>query len=134
MPNALISIGFEAALKEQIHIINDAGRVKVHAQFPEDKIEIEEAEAIALYRVIQELLNNALKYAEADNIWLTIDVSDQLQVSIKDDGKGFDLNQIKSSTGIGWQNIRSRVDILNGAIDIRSKLGKGSQISLKIAV
>jgi len=134
MPNALISIGFEAAINEQIHIINDAGQVKVHAQFPNEKINVEESEAIALYRIIQEILNNALKYADADNIWVTIEVGEVLTVSIRDDGKGFDTSLIPSSTGIGWKNIMSRVDILNGVLDVESAIGKGSEISLKIAV
>lgn len=134
MPNALISIGFEAALKEQIHIINDAGLVQVHTEFPEEKINLPEAEAIALYRVIQEILNNALKYSEAKNIWLTIYSDNEIGVKIKDDGRGFDTKVVQDSTGIGWQNIQSRVDILNGKLNINSEIGKGSEISLKMAV
>ncbi|WP_422360249.1 tetratricopeptide repeat protein [Reichenbachiella sp.] len=134
MPNALISIGFEAAIKEQIHIINDAGKVKVHAELPMDKINLSESEAIALYRVIQEVLNNALKYAEAKNIWLTIHHDQALVVTIKDDGKGFDTSIINTSDGIGWQNIHSRMEILNGEVHIKSNLGEGSEISLKLAV
>lgn len=134
MPNALISIGFEAAIKEQIHIINDAGKVQVHADLPDDKINIPESEAIALYRVIQEVLNNALKYAEARNIWLKIEKNDSIHISIKDDGKGFDRNLIRNSNGIGWRNIKSRIEILNGELEIRSELGVGSEISMKLAI
>ncbi|WP_176214709.1 tetratricopeptide repeat-containing sensor histidine kinase [Reichenbachiella faecimaris] len=134
MPNALISIGFEAAIKEQAHIINDAQKVKVHVDLPSEKIDLPESEAIALYRVIQEILNNALKYAEAKNIWLTISNNESLSISIKDDGKGFDTNLIPTSAGIGWQNIHSRMEILNGEIRIISSPGQGSEISLKLAV
>lgn len=134
MPNALISIGFEAAIKEQAHIINDAGQVKVHIELPLEKIKIPESESIALYRVIQEILNNAIKYAEARNIWLTIKKNHSLWISIKDDGKGFDTQLIKESNGIGWQNIYSRMEILNGEVHVESNLGVGSEISLKLAV
>ncbi|MEP4095588.1 sensor histidine kinase [Reichenbachiella sp.] len=134
MPNALISIGLEAAIKEQIHIINDAGKVQVHAEMPAEKINLPESEAIALYRVIQEVLNNALKYAEAENIWLKIKSKDQIQVYIKDDGKGFDKNLLSKTSGIGWRNIESRMEILNGKLDIQTELGKGSEISLKLAI
>ena len=134
MPNALISIGFEAALQEQVHIINNAGQVQVHTEMPDEKIELPEAEAIALYRVIQEILNNALKYAEAKNIWLKIDSSDGIHVSIKDDGKGFDTDLIQSSSGIGWRNIQSRIDILNGEMIVESQIGKGSEVALKVAI
>lgn len=134
MPNALISIGFEAAIKEQVHIINDAGKVKVHIDLPKEKINLPESEAIALYRVIQEVLNNALKYADAKNIWLSISQQDVLGISIKDDGKGFDTKLINESNGIGWQNIHSRMEILNGEVHIHSDPGRGSEISLKLAV
>lgn len=134
MPNALVSIGFEAALKEQVHTINDAQLIQVHTQLPEQKINLTESEAIALYRIIQEVLNNAIKYAEADNIWLTITCSDQLKISIKDDGKGFDTAVVTSSTGIGWSNIQSRIGLLNGELDITSTLGEGSEIVLKLAM
>lgn len=134
MPNALISIGFEAALKEQVHIINDASKVKVNLEMPQEKIKLHESESIALYRVIQEVLNNAIKYAEAQNIWLTITNDNMLSISIKDDGKGFDTKLIADSDGIGWQNIHSRMEILNGEVHIKSNLGQGSEISLKLAV
>lgn len=134
MPNALISIGFEAAIKEQVHIINDAQKVKVHVELPSEKINLPESESIALYRVIQEVLNNAIKYAEAQNIWLTITNNEMLNIIIKDDGKGFDTKLISKSDGIGWQNIYSRVEILNGMVQINSTPGQGSEVSLKLAV
>ncbi|UXX79598.1 sensor histidine kinase [Reichenbachiella carrageenanivorans] len=134
MPNALISIGFEAAVREQAHIINDAGQVKIHTQLPEQKIDLPESEAIALYRVIQEVLNNAIKYAKAKNIWLTITNDRDLKVVIKDDGIGFDTSMIASSTGIGWRNIQSRIEILNGELQIHSEIGKGAEVNLKIAI
>ncbi|SMD33047.1 Signal transduction histidine kinase [Reichenbachiella faecimaris] len=134
MPNALISIGFEAALKEQIHIINDAGQVKVHCELPKEKINFEESEAIALYRVIQEVLNNSLKYSAAQNIWVIIANTNGIEVSIKDDGKGFDTNQIKSTSGIGWQNIESRIELLNGELNIQTGKGAGCEVNIKLAV
>lgn len=134
MPNALISIGFEAALKEQIHIINDVGQLKIHSKMPEEKINLGESESIALYRVIQEILNNSLKYAQAQNIWLTITIANGIVVSIKDDGKGFDTNQIKSSSGIGWQNIESRIELLNGELVIQAEEGKGCEVNIQLAV
>lgn len=134
MPNALISIGFEAAIKEQIHIINDAGKVKVHTEMPDEKIEVPESEAIAIYRVIQEVLNNALKYAEAENIWLKITKNDSIRISVRDDGKGFDKALITQSSGIGWRSIKSRIEILNGELDIKTAQGQGSEISMKLAI
>lgn len=134
MPNALISIGFEAALNEQSHLINDANKVKIHLKLPDEKLKLEESKAISLYRIIQEILNNALKFSEANNIWIGITLNRNLQITIKDDGIGFDTKMIENSTGIGWGNIISRTDLLNGELDIQSEIGKGSMVSLKLAV
>ncbi len=134
MPNALVTIGFEAALKEQIHIINEAGQITVHSTFPDHAIDIKESEAIAIYRIIQEILNNALKYSEAKNIWIDVQGSGNLTIKIKDDGKGFDTASMESSSGIGWKNIQSRIEILNGELSVKSDIGAGSEIQLKMAV
>ena len=135
MPNALISIGFEAALREQVHLINEAGKVAVHLNLPEEKMQLEESRSIGLYRIIQEVLNNALKYSDAKNIWVDIQTrQEELSVIIKDDGKGFDTEVIESSAGIGWSNIISRVDILDGTLVVNSNMGEGSEVSLKVAV
>lgn len=136
MPNALISIGFEAAIKEQVHLINDAGKVLVHLSIPDEALKLEESKAISIYRIIQEILNNALKYANSTNIHISIDHNQQsrLQISIKDDGIGFDTKVVENSTGIGWENIISRTDLLNGELNVQSEIGAGSEISLKVAV
>ena len=135
MPNALISIGFEAALREQAHLINDANKVKLHLSLPDEKIEMDESKAVGLYRIIQEIVNNALKYADAQNIWINLrQETELLSFEIKDDGKGFDTKLIESSSGIGWTNIISRADILDGALKIESQIGQGSVVSLKMAV
>jgi len=104
-------------------------------ELPSRKIEIEESKAIALYRIIQEVLNNSLKYSEASNIWLILSENNgTLNIKISDDGKGFDTDQIASSKGIGWQNIYSRIEIINGSIHIESNLTHGTSVEMKLAV
>ena len=134
MPNALISSGLEAAIREQVHLINDSGAIKIHLELPEEKIDLEESKAIAMYRIIQEVINNALKYSEADNIWISVKDVHGIYLNIADDGKGFDTSLIHSTSGIGWENIYSRADILNADLDIRSESGRGSEVSLRMAV
>ncbi len=133
MPNALISIGLESALREQVHMLNDAGQFKVHLAVPESKIIISEELSISLYRIIQELLNNALKYSHARNIWISIQMQNQrLIIEIKDDGKGFDT--ALPQNGIGWENINSRIEVLNGDIIVESAPEKGTSVLLNVAI
>ncbi|MGB0391104.1 MAG: tetratricopeptide repeat-containing sensor histidine kinase [Salibacteraceae bacterium] len=84
--------------------------------------------ALTSYRVLQEALTNAYKYAEATKINIQITASgNQFQFSITDNGKGFDKLKL-TDTGFGLANMKSRVEALNGQISINSELGKGTQI------
>lgn len=87
---------------------------------------------INLYRILQEALQNIEKYAEAKNVAviMTKTESDELQIEISDDGKGFDTTLKKN--GIGLNNMKKRVAELNGKLDIQSALKKGTKINLMI--
>ncbi|MFE3869712.1 ATP-binding protein [Flavobacterium sp. ZS1P70] len=86
---------------------------------------------INLYRIIQESLQNINKYAEANSIKIEIKKRDgNLFLTITDDGKGFDVK--KSKKGIGLQNIQSRTAECNGTVDIHSKKGNGTIITIAV--
>ncbi len=86
---------------------------------------------INVYRIVQECLTNCVKHAQARNISLVLDSSGgDLLVSLTDDGKGFDTN--KGKKGIGHKNIRSRLMKVNGTWEIKSKIGKGTKIFVRI--
>jgi signal transduction histidine kinase len=55
-----------------------------------------------------------------------------LAVTVEDDGKGFDTAALEQSKGIGWSNIRNRVEFLKGKIDIKSAPGKGTSVLIEI--
>lgn len=84
-----------------------------------------------IYRIIQEQINNIVKYAEAKNIWISIQAEDKLiSVRIEDDGKGFDVK--KKRTGIGISNMMNRVESFNGIMVVDSSPGKGCAIEIKV--
>ena len=88
---------------------------------------------INLYRIIQEALQNIEKYADAKNVSVTMSqIENQVYIVILDDGIGFDTNAKKE--GIGLQNMKTRMDEINGTFAIQSKLGAGTKISLIIPV
>ena len=90
---------------------------------------INEIQTTQLFRVIQEAVNNAYKYAKSNEIEikLAVTVDKKLNFSISDDGDGFILEQ--SNSGNGLQNIKSRVAELKGEVQIESKIGNGTQIA-----
>ncbi len=87
---------------------------------------------INLYRILQEALHNIEKYAEAKNVAIIMKQTDsnQIKVTISDDGNGFDVRQ--KSNGIGINNMKIRMQELNGTFDIESEINKGTQIDLII--
>jgi signal transduction histidine kinase/ligand-binding sensor domain-containing protein len=132
MPGALIRLGLMAAVNELINKINDTEKLKI--EFDTNLEErFSETIEIALYRIVQEVLNNMVRHAEAKNIRVKMGKSKgQLEIRIVDDGKSFDVSQIANSEGLGWKNIYSRVEILNGSINVESEKGKGTSIFIFI--
>ncbi len=88
---------------------------------------------INLYRIVQESIQNVVKHAQSNNLVVNFAaVNDLLDISIIDDGKGFDSKKRKK--GIGTRNISSRIDKLGGSWHIESEKGKGTALYLKIPI
>ena len=84
-----------------------------------------------MYRIVQELVSNAIKHANASEITVQLSHHDEnIQITVEDNGKGFDINT-KSGKGIGLDNIRSRADYLNADMDFHSN-EKGTSCTIEI--
>jgi two-component system NarL family sensor kinase len=138
MPEILVKYGLDTALKEFCAEM-DRGAV-LHVNYQSVGIhqaDIAQTTSITIYRIIQELLNNTIKHANAKNVLVQLHHSEQeqlLAVTVEDDGNGFDTNLLKQSNGMGWLNIRNRVEFLKGKIDIQSSPGKGTSIMIEITI
>lgn len=98
-----------------------------------DPIIFTSMQGINLFRSIQEALNNAIKYADASTITLTSKLENNtLHITIKDNGKGFELKH--TELGNGLSNIEHRMSEINGKAVITSKVGIGTQIELQLPV
>ncbi|HLT06354.1 MAG TPA: ATP-binding protein [Cyclobacteriaceae bacterium] len=90
---------------------------------------LEESKKLVLMRMIQECLNNAIKHASPTLISIEIDQSpEKLFISIRDNGLGFDMD--KDSDGQGLRNLQTRMNTIGGHIEVKSALGKGTEIQL----
>jgi PAS domain S-box-containing protein len=88
---------------------------------------------LAVYRIAQEQLTNILKHADSKKVLMKLEVDPTiLRLTIRDNGKGFDLNSAK--TGIGITNMKSRAEMLNGSVEIESAVGQGSTLVAAIPV
>jgi two-component system, NarL family, sensor kinase len=134
MPEALAKFGLEEALKDYC-ASSSTPAFKVIFQSFGNSIELNTATEIIIYRIIQELVYNAFKHAEASQVMVQmVKGDDWITLSVEDNGKGFDVDDLKNATGAGWSNINSRLDYLKGNIDLKSQKGTGTSINIEIKI
>ncbi|MEO6305699.1 MAG: sensor histidine kinase [Bacteroidia bacterium] len=132
MPNALIRLGLIPAINEVVDNINSTKGLKIDFSSNFDE-SLGKSLDITVYRVIQEVLNNMIKHAKADHINMSITkTGGDLEISMKDNGIGFDTDKLKDSKGMGWKNIFSRVSMLDGNIKLESEPQKGTMVYIKL--
>ena len=84
-----------------------------------------------LYLVVKEAVNNAIKHADAKNLWVKMDFKDGIKIIIKDDGKGIiENNNAKASGGNGLKNMKARINTIKGEIAWKNQNGTEIEISL----
>jgi two-component system, NarL family, sensor kinase len=134
MPEVLVKFGLNTALEEYCSDINKSGALKVNYQSVGlSEAVVEQTTAITVYRIIQELVNNATKHANATTALVQVNVTENiLSVTVEDNGKGFDTALLNKAKGIGWTNIQHRVDFLKGKLDVQSSATTGTSIHIEI--
>lgn len=136
MPETLVRFGLDVALKDFCDDINGSGVLKVDYQVVGLAAPEPDAPAtMAIYRIVEELLNNTMKHASAQHaVVRVIRRGSQIAVSVEDDGKGFDTRILQGTRGIGWSNIAQKVALLHGHCDVESVPGKGTSVHIEITV
>ena len=136
MPESLVKFGLDTALKDLCNDVNQSGALQVSYQSIglENEI-IEQTTAVTIYRIVQELINNTMKHAAAKTAVVQVTKSDShLSVTVEDDGKGFDTTILNQSKGIGWSNIKNRVEFLKGTLDVQSEKDKGTSVHIELNI
>lgn len=136
MPENLLKFGLDTALKDFCSSINNSGVLLINYQsFGVENQHFEQTVSISAYRIIQELVNNILKHANAETALIQLTKSNKsLLIDVEDNGIGFDMSIIDNQKGIGWKNIQSRLEYLNGKLDLKSNPGKGTSIHIEIEI
>lgn len=137
MPSVLNDFGLGAALHHLSERFSILGENNVHIQYVglADIGRFDKNTEINIYRIIQEALNNALKYADASNIILDLQFKiGKIVFSVEDNGKGFAPQDKRKAdgSGRGMTNIRERVSLLNGNLIFNSIIGEGTTITVEI--
>ena len=134
MPDSLLNRGLEDALRDlckgmmQPDMAIDFQSSALSREYPHPFM-------IAVYRIVQELLTNAIKHSEANQVWVQcMEDEDLLYISVEDNGKGFHPATLNftGKTGMGLANIRNRVELLNGHLTIDAGIGKGASFHIQL--
>lgn len=137
-PMALDDLGLIPTLRKYLYTTEEYnGKVKIHFQCIGDTENQRLAPQfeVALFRLAQEAVTNALKHSESEEITVKVEVTaDFVVLIIKDNGKGFDIKDAKQkkNKSFGLLGMKERVDLLEGTITIDSKIGLGTFIMIKV--
>ena len=98
---------------------------------------LDEKRKLMLFRIIQEQVNNVLKHAAANNLVIELIADAEghvVDLTISDDGKGFELENIRLKKGVGLSNITSRVQLFNGSVNIVTALDQGCKLKINVPI
>jgi signal transduction histidine kinase len=135
MPENLVKFGLETALKDLCDSMSVNNNYVVFQSFLSDA-DIPTKIQPTIYRIVQELLYNAKRHANAQNIIVQCSQNEgSFFITVEDDGIGFAQNSLVAKNGMGLRNIQSRVNYLNGKMEIVSnKQEKGSAVNIELNV
>lgn len=131
-PTLLHELGFAAAVERYVSNFQKQTGIECGLVLHEEEFALNENQYLAMFRILQESLNNVAKHAQATRVnILLIDRGHSLILLVKDNGVGFDMNTHKDNS-FGLLGIRERALMVNGKIRISSKPGKGTQVVVSI--
>jgi signal transduction histidine kinase len=129
-PSTLSNLGLVATLEILAREFAERSGIAVHCELA--PVALEETAQLVVYRSVQEAITNISKYAKARNVWLIVQARDgQVEVSVRDDGVGFD-SSARPSSAHGLVGMRYRVEAEGGTMVLDSALGKGTLIRVTL--
>jgi len=135
MPETLVKFGLEAALKDYCSSMTGS-ETKVVLQFYGNEKGIDLNQQVTMYRVIQELINNAIKHAKASEVLIQyMREENKVDITVEDNGIGFNKEKSQEMpTGMGLSNLKTRVAYLKGDLDFTSEPNEGTTVNIHINI
>ncbi|ASV68250.1 sensor histidine kinase [Cytobacillus sp. FSL W7-1323] len=132
-PMALDDLGLVPTLKKYLQTIEEYhNSTKITFMNVGKEVRLPSQYEVALFRLIQEAVQNAMKHADAEEIIVKTEINNErIAVVIRDNGKGFDINK-KKAQSFGIIGMRERVELLEGQLSIDSNIGKGTIIIIQV--
>ncbi|MGX9133364.1 sensor histidine kinase [Rummeliibacillus sp. JY-2-4R] len=132
-PMALDDLGIVPTLNKYLKSVEEYNEgTIVHFNSRGEQVRLGTNYEVAVFRLVQECVNNAIKHGHASDILVNFEwCKEYVNITIKDNGTGFDTNIVKKNS-FGLIGMRERVELLNGEMDITSIVQKGTRLSFKI--
>jgi two-component system, NarL family, sensor kinase len=134
MPSTLEKFGLTHAIRELCERFAATSKIEIKFSENGDLQKLDSQRELMIYRIAQELLNNAIKHSQASLIEVTLTNSDKIGLTVEDNGVGFDAdyykNDISGNKGLGLYSIENRTRLLAGEITFTNKKPKGSKTIL----
>ena len=132
MPSSMRLGGVKQGVKEIIAQLRSVHGLEVDADISGLDQPLDDQVGVVLFRIIQELSNNIVKYAAAKTVTLQVNrFEDELNILVEDDGVGFDTKVAQEKEGMGLKSVESRVKYLNGSLDLVST-AEGTTVSINV--
>ncbi len=134
MPDLLMKYGLEVAIQDFASRVSNKS-LTIHTEFINYQNPLSAEQELIVYRIIQELVNNAIKHAQTSEIIIQISQEQNtLNLTVEDSGKGMDLTQIDIRNTAGFHNIEVRIQFLKGKMNITSEPNIGTSIEIQIPI
>lgn len=132
-PNMLDLFGLKAAITEQLDELAERSGIACHISLPDEDVTIGHQMEIAIYRMLQEMLNNVTKHAQASQIDVVLDVDEeQVSLTVRDNGIGIPLERQENNKTYGLRGLRERATFFGGKVTIRSMPGAGTTMTIRL--
>jgi len=130
----LVDLGLVLALATLANEGSTRAGATLHLELPEDNLTFLESHVEqGIYRIAQEALENSVRHAEAEQIWVTLIHSvDQIELKIEDDGCGFDETKVEEEGHYGLTGMKERASVIGGMLQMESLLGEGTTVQLVV--
>lgn len=134
MPPSLEKLGLSFAVEEMVSWINKSDEIEIGFSKSGEPFRFDLKKELAVFRIIQELVNNALKHSKASQIIIKMRFAkNYIAVSVADNGVGFSIDKLENP-GLGLKNLESRSELMGGDYKMKSYPGKGTFAVLKLSV
>lgn len=132
-PSTLANLGLVAALRRLCSEFSEQMRIAVDFRVQVLPDEIPEEVALALFRVTQESLTNCAKHSKSRTASVSLTSgSDEIRLTIADEGEGFDVSRLGEAAGLGLVSMQERARILGGNLDVTSSAAHGTKVQLRL--